>query len=115
MRISTDHAALTAPRRLLILLGLLLALFLADGVITRFLIDAGIATEGNPFLRAIVATDQFFWLKLAGGIIACLLLLDLYKRLGRPIYILTAVFVIIFNLIVGWNVAVAVMGISQLI
>ncbi len=114
MKITTDHAALTAPRKVLVLLGLLLALFLADGVITRFLIDSGMAIEGNPFLKAIVTTDSFFWLKLAGGVIACLLLWDLYQRAGKPIIVVTSVFVILFNLIIYWNVTVAIIGLANL-
>ena len=114
MRITTDRATLTTPRKLLVLLGLLLALFLADGIITRFLIDSGIAIEGNPFLKVIVTTDSFFWLKLAGGIIACLLLWDLYRRVGRPILVITSIFVILFNLIVYWNVTVAIIGLANM-
>jgi len=93
---------------------LLLALFLADAVITRFLVDSGMAIEGNPFLRLIVTTDQFFWLKFAGGLLACYLLWDLFKRNGKPVLVITGVFVIIFNLIVGWNVAVALIGLANL-
>ena len=73
VNITADTSALPQSRKMLILLGLLLALFLADGVITRFLVANGLGIEGNPFLGAWVTTDEFAWVKLAGGLLACLL------------------------------------------
>ncbi len=114
MPITTDHASLPQHRKLLVLLGSLLALFVADAVITRFIVTHGLGREGNPLLGFWVTTDQFAWVKLAAGLFACLLLWDMHKRAGRPVLIITGVFVGIFALIVGWNVVVAVMGLGSI-
>ena len=47
-------------RRLMkILLGLLVVFVVLDGLLTRFLVDGGLAREGNPFLESIVGEDAF--------------------------------------------------------
>ena len=114
MAIDTNHAALPPSRKLLILLGSLLALFVADAVITRFIVANGLGVEGNPLLGLWVVTDQFAWVKLAAGLLVCLLLWDMHKRAGRPVYIITGVLVAIFAVIVVWNVIVAIIGYAQL-
>jgi hypothetical protein len=114
MQITTNHSSLPQARKLLILLGLLLSLFVADAVITRFIVTHGLGTEGNPILGMWVTTDQFAWVKFAGGLLACLLLWDFHRRVGRPAYIITGVFVAIFALIVCWNVTVALIGLANL-
>ena len=99
---------------MLILLGLLLALFLADGLITRFLVSNGLGVEGNPFLGAWVTTDQFAWAKLGGGLLACLSCGTFTGAVGRPALIVTGFFVVVFLLIVYWNLAVALLGLGNL-
>ena len=99
---------------MLILLGLLLSLFLADGIITKFIVSNGLGIEGNPILGTWVMTDQFTWVKFAGGLLACLLLWDFHRRVGRPAYIITGVFVAVFALIVFWNITVALIGLANL-
>jgi hypothetical protein len=61
-----------------------------------------------------VVTDQFAWVKLAGGLLACLLLWDMHKRAGRPVFIITAVLVALYAIIVLWNAYVAVSGYIRL-
>ena len=113
MPLTTDHASLSSSRKLLVLLGLLLALFVADAIITRFIVSHGLGSEGNPLLGFWVTTDQFAWVKLAAGLFACLLLWDMHKRAGRPVLIITGVLVAIFAVIVGWNVVVAIIGLGN--
>jgi hypothetical protein len=113
MRISANHQSLPQSRKLLVLLGSLLALFLADAIITRFIVTHGFGYEGNPILGMWVATDQFAWVKLAGGLLACLLLWDMHRRIGRSVLVVTSVLVAIFALIVGWNVVVALIGLAN--
>ena len=114
VRTMTGTADLSQSRRMLILLGLLLALFLADGFITRFLVTNGFGIEGNPLLGSWVTTDQFAWVKLAGGLLACLLLWDFHRRVGRPALVVTGFFIVVFLLILYWNIAVALFGLVNL-
>ena len=107
---SITRDKLSQPRKLIVLLGMLLALFLADAVITRFLVRHGLATEANPMLGFWVTTDQFMWVKLGAGLLACFLLWDLYRRAGKPIVTIAIILVFVFAVIVGWNVAVAIMS-----
>jgi hypothetical protein len=63
-----------------IILGSLFAVVVADGVITRYLVTKGLATEGNPFLGDWVTNDSFYILKICGALLATLYLWSVYKR-----------------------------------
>ena len=89
-----------------ILLGLLVALVIADGVISNFLIAHGFAREGNPLLQNWVNKEGFMVIKVAGALLAALALWDIYKRNPRLSFISTTCFVAVYSLIVGWNLAI---------
>jgi hypothetical protein len=72
----------------------------------------GRATEGNPLLGFWVTTDQFMWVKLGAGLFACVLLWDLYRRAGKLVLTITTTLVAVFALILGWNVAVAIITLA---
>jgi len=94
--------------RIRILLGSLFAAIVADGVITKFLVINGFASEGNPFLHFWVGEDVFLTIKLLGGLLAALYLWSIYKRhpklsIGCSSLFLTAyTFIIFWNLLIFW-------------
>jgi hypothetical protein len=62
----------------LLLLVFLVALVLADGAVTRFLVNNGLGSEANPFLKMWVKSDLLFVIKLVGAsLAACILILKL--------------------------------------
>jgi hypothetical protein len=88
----------------------LVALIVADGLISRFVIRGGLGSEGNPFLATIVRDDRLLLVKLAGGCLAAVILWDVYKRRPKLAAASAVVFVLIYTGIVFWNVIVFVVA-----
>ena len=90
--------------RIRILLGALLSVIVADGIITKFLVLNGFAVEGNPFLRAWVVEDAFLTIKITGGLLAALYLWSIYQRHPQLSIICSSLFLAAYTSIVFWNV-----------
>ena len=88
------------------LLGTLLSLVVADGLISQFLIKGGLGQEGNLLLRVLVAENNFLILKMCAAIICVIILWNVAKRLPRLIFIFSACFVGVYTAILFWNIAV---------
>ena len=86
-----------------LLLGTLIALVAADGLISKFLVQHGFAREGNPFLQTWIGEDRFLVIKLMGGFLAAFLLWDIYRRNPKLSFISTLCFVILYTFIVFWS------------
>jgi len=93
-------------RRVEYLLGTLLSLVVADGLISQFLIKSGIGQEGNPFLKVLVAEDNFLIVKMCGAILCVLILWNMAKRLPRLVFIVSVCLVGLYTAILFWNIAV---------
>jgi len=93
-------------RRIEYLLGTLLSLVVADGLISQFLIKSGIGQEGNPFLKVLVAESNFLIVKMCGAIICVLILWNMAKRLPRLVFIVSSCLVALYTIILFWNIAV---------
>ena len=89
-----------------LLLLLLVALVAADGVVTRFLIAHQLGVEANPFLKAWVKSNILLVIKLLGATLAAFILWFLYKIKPRMAWVTTYIFIIIYGLIVLWNILV---------
>ena len=85
------------------LLGLLAGFVISDGLLTYFLIGNGLAREGNPFLASIVGQGNFLVLKVVSAILAVLILWDIYRRFPRLALVSTSCFVVVYGVIVLWN------------
>jgi len=85
------------------LLGLLIGFEISDGVLTHFLIQKGLAREGNPFLVPIVGETNFLILKVVGVLVAAIVLWDVYQHHPRLAIIATTFFVVGYGAIVLWN------------
>lgn len=96
-------AARTAPRRLYILLLALFVLVVADGLITSFLVNNGLAGEGNPLLRGWVDQWYFPLVKTLAALFCWLLIWDIHRRWPRLAILSSISFVIFYSLIVLWN------------
>jgi hypothetical protein len=89
-----------------ILLGSLFAAIVADGVITRHLVHAGLAREGNPFLQYWVVEDKLLSIKILGGFLAVFALWNIYRRKPIVSYIISTVFLLCYIAIICWNVLI---------
>jgi len=88
-------------RRIRLLLGTMIALVVADGLISEFLITRGFAYEGNPLLQAWASQN---FIKLLGALLSALILWDIYKHYPRLSSITTLCLVTLYTIIVFWNV-----------
>jgi len=88
------------------LLGLLAAFVISDGLLTYFLIESGLAREGNPFLVPIVGEGNFMVLKVVGAILCVIILWDIYKRFPKLALISTSCLVVVCGVIVIWNLGI---------
>ena len=84
----------------------LATLVIADGVITNYLINSGLAYESNGFISSYAGTNKLLLLKIVGVISAILILYKIsltHKRLAK--YTATS-FSVIYGLIVIWNISI---------
>ena len=92
-------------KRLKYLLGLLILLNIADGILTHFLVELDLGREINPFLLQLVGEPGFLVLKVVGILLCVLILWDIHRRHPRLAFMSTSVFVTIYIGIVAWNSA----------
>ena len=85
------------------LLSLLVAFVVLDGFVTEFLIDGGLAREGNPFLEPLVGDIGFMTLKVVGSLLCAFILWDIYKRFPRVAVIATWIAVAGYGAVIIWN------------
>ncbi|MBI2854808.1 MAG: hypothetical protein HYX87_07825 [Chloroflexi bacterium] len=96
------------------MLVVLFALVVADGVVTRFLLDYGLATEGNPLLQDLVTGNRFLPTKIVAAFLCVILLSHIYWRRPRAAMRLTMTFVALYTGIVYWNISLVFFGLSQM-
>ncbi len=92
--------------RVRIILGALFATVVADGIITKFLVSNGFATEGNPFLGDWVTNDKFYTLKIFGALLALCYLWSIYRCHPRLSIGFSTIFLVIYTFIVLRNVLI---------
>jgi len=85
------------------LLGVLVAFVVLDGLVTEFLIDGGLAREGNPFLEPLVGDIGFMILKVVGSLLCAFILWDIYKRFPKVAVAATWIAVAGYGGIIIWN------------
>jgi hypothetical protein len=92
------------------LLGLLVVFVVSDGLLTRFLIDGGLAREGNPLLQPLVGETGFLVLKVAGALLCAFILWDIYRRFPKVATIATWCFVVVYGAILLWNSSIFILA-----
>jgi hypothetical protein len=96
----------TRIRRVEYLLGTLLSLVVADGLISQFLIKNGLGHEANVFLRVLVIENDFIIIKMCSAILCVIILWNIARRLPRLIFIFSTCLVGLYTAILFWNIAV---------
>jgi hypothetical protein len=102
----TNVSTIIRTRQFICLLGTLVALVVADGLLSQFLIGSGLGTESNPFIAGWVSDSNFLYMKLAGALLCALILWDVYKSRHRLAILASLVFVTLYTGIVYWNIIV---------
>jgi hypothetical protein len=85
------------------LLVLLILLNIADGYITRSLMQFGLAREGNPLLLRLVGDSDFIFIKVLGSTVCAMILWDVYRRHPKLALSYSGLAVAFYTLIVFWN------------
>jgi hypothetical protein len=93
-------------RKIEYLLGTLLSLVVADGLISQFLIKNRLGHEANVFLRVLVIENDFLVIKMCGAILCVIILWNIARRLPRLIFIFSTCLVGLYTAILFWNIAV---------
>lgn len=107
----TIVSSLAGTNRIRNLLATLFCLIAADGIISTYLVRQGLAQELNPFLKHLVAQDNFSLLKVAGALLSVFILWRLYKKRPYMSAVITLSTFIVYTGIVYWNLLV--FGIAQ--
>lgn len=89
-----------------IILGSLFAAVVADGIITKFIVHNGFASEGNPFLKYWVLEDKFLSVKILGGLLAVFYLWSIYRRHPKLSMCFSSILLAGFTFIVCWNLLI---------
>jgi hypothetical protein len=90
---------------------LLIGLVLADGIITEFVVGAGLATEGNPLMKVCLNEGNLMPLKLCGALMGSVILWNMSRKYQRSASTVALVFIAVYTSIVYWNVAIVFMSI----
>ncbi|UCG54729.1 MAG: hypothetical protein JSV32_00470 [Dehalococcoidia bacterium] len=93
------------------LLGSLLALVVADGIISQFLIEEGLGREGNPLLKTIATDSDFLIIKMCGAVISVIILWNMARRKPKLVLISSSIFVLIYTAILFWNISLYIVSI----
>ncbi len=101
----TTASWLPAKLKIIHLLVVMVALSVADALVSRSLLAAGLGYEANPFMRALSGGD-FMLVKTLGAALAGVLLWDLHRRMPRLAEIVTVFILVFFTGIVYWNVSI---------
>ena len=88
------------------LLGTLVALVIADGYITQFLVREGLGLESNPFLEPFVSEWYFLVVKALGALFCALLLWDIFRKWPKLGMAVIPCLTTIFTAIVYWNLSI---------
>ena len=100
-----------ALRKIEYLLGTLLSLIVADGIISQFLIEEGLGHEGNPLLKTLAADNNFLIIKMCGAILCVIILWNLVKRKPRLVLIFSTIVVFIYTVILFWNISIYIISV----
>jgi hypothetical protein len=85
------------------LIGLLVGLVVADGVLTNILVNNGLAREGNPLLEPLIGDIGFLIVKVVGALACALILWDISRRYPKLARYATCFFLVVYSGIVLWN------------
>jgi hypothetical protein len=99
-----SHIRLPKTVRFPYLLFLLVALVLADGLITQSVVDASLGREVNPFLQNLISNGYLMGFKIAGALVCAFILWDIYRRHSKLAVISTSLLVAAYTGVVYWNI-----------
>ena len=99
-------------RQIQYLLVTLVALMVADGVLSQFLVIHGLGYELNPFMNVLIGKDYFLLIKMAGALLCALILWDVHKTRPRIALASSLFFVVSYTVLVYWNLGIYIAALT---
>ena len=88
------------------LLIVLVALIIADGLISESIVSGGSGFESNLILRTLMDNGNFLFVKVSGALVGAIILWNISKAKPGLALSTTVAFATIYTLIVYWNIGV---------
>ena len=104
--LETIKTSLAKVNQMRCLLGTIIALVIADGLITQFLVTSRLGREWNPFLQTFVGGENFLIIKMVGSLLGAFILWEIYRKHPMVALISTLCFIVLYTGIVYWNLGV---------
>lgn len=100
-------AAFRIPANLSIvhILAVLVALIVADGIVTASIVEQQLGYEANPFLHGFSGPNAIL-VKVAGALLAALVLWDIQKTRPRVALSTAICSVVLYTVVIFWNVSI---------
>jgi|MudIll2142460700_1097286.scaffolds.fasta_scaffold174932_2 hypothetical protein len=92
--------SLSFPYVLMLLAGLMLA----DGLITEYLVNSGVASEGNPFMQGPLSGGYFMPVKIIGAWLSALILASIHRHNPKLAAAVAWAFIVVYCVTVYWNI-----------
>ncbi|MFC2063166.1 DUF5658 family protein [Chloroflexota bacterium] len=93
-----------------LLLGVLFALVVADGVVSHYLVAQSFGIEWNPIARILLGEGNLFIItKILGALLASLFLWRIHKKHPKLATVTTIGAVVIYTGVIYWNLLVYLM------
>ena len=83
---------------------LLFTLMLADALITEYLVNSGLASEGNPFMQGPLSGGYFMPVKIIGAWLSALILASIHRHNPKLAAAVAWAFVVVYCVTVYWNI-----------
>ncbi len=105
--LKTGRTYIAESHRFKLLLGTLMALVIADGRISRFLIvENRFAEEMNPLLQPWIAEDAFMLMKVVVSFLGALALWHMYKRRPGLSFTVTSSLTAFYTVLIFWSLSI---------
>jgi hypothetical protein len=88
------------------LIPLIVALEIADGVLTYSAVGKDLVLEANPLFRNTADSDSFLIMKISGALLSALLLWLIYKRFPKLSLITSAGIMSFYTAVYTWNLSI---------
>jgi hypothetical protein len=86
------------------LLGLLVFMVVADGLITNVLVNYDIAREWNPLMVSLAGKSSMVVIKIIGAVVCTLILWDIHKHAPKLAIVSAYILTTAYTVIVLWNI-----------
>jgi hypothetical protein len=88
------------------LIPLIVALEIADGVLTHSAVGNALVQEANPLFRNTAGSGSFLIMKISGALLSALLLWLIYQRFPKVSLITSAGIMLFYTAVYTWNLSI---------